>query len=55
MLVESKGNYLKQTVEKVAILCSNCEKQKIIDVNILYTNTKKNENFCIEHNVTPCW
>ena len=37
MLVESKEDDEKQTVEKVSIICSNCGKETMIDVDILDT------------------
>ena len=34
-------DYLKQTVEKVAIRCSNCGKETMIDVHFLDTTYKE--------------
>ena len=35
---KTEKDYMKQTVEKIAIKCSNCGKEKIIDVDLLETD-----------------
>ena len=38
MLVGKEKNDLKQIVEKVAIICSNCGKETMIDLDLLETD-----------------
>ena len=39
---------IKNTGVKIAISCSNCGKETIIDVDMLDTTYQDNHNFCIE-------
>ena len=40
---------------KIAIRCSNCGKETMIDVDNLNTIYQDIITICIEYNVTPCW
>ena len=42
-----RGYVIKNTGVKIAISCSNCEKETMIDVDMLDTTNQYNHNFCI--------